>query len=48
MKESFSSVQAHSGYKERIMATKALTESNFQETVKSGIVLVDSATAEAR
>jgi thioredoxin 1 len=41
VKESFSSAQAHSGYKERIMATKALTESNFQETVKSGIVLVD-------
>jgi thioredoxin 1 len=39
--EPFSLAQAHSCYKERIMATKALTESNFQETVKSGIVLVD-------
>jgi thioredoxin 1 len=41
VKESFLLAQAHSDYKERIMATKALTESNFQETVKSGIVLVD-------
>jgi thioredoxin 1 len=41
VKESFSLVLAHTDHKERTMATKALTENNFKETVKTGIVLVD-------
>jgi thioredoxin 1 len=41
VKESFSLVLALTHYKERKMATKALIENNFKETVKTGIVLVD-------
>jgi thioredoxin len=40
-RESFALVPALTDHKERNMATKSLTEGNFEETVKSGIVLVD-------
>ncbi len=40
-RESLLHDQALTRQKEPSMATKALTESNFQEAVKGGIVLVD-------